>query len=201
MPDRPSRLLERGIQTREQILRVARRLFTEQGYHRTSIYDLFDDAGITKGAFFHHWKSKEELALSILEGLKADFDRHFFLIGDGPGRAREKIDRLLLRIDELNNGQDWSYTKLFAIWCAELDANEAHLGPAMHKLQVRWYRMWKDLITRAQAEKDLRADISPENLTFLVVSAICGVQLMSRKGCAPGGAKTACESLRRTILT
>ena len=201
MAERPSqRIQQRGIQTREQILRAGRKLFTDRGYHRTSVYDLFDDANITKGAFFHHWKSKEELALSILEALSADFERNFFSLGEGPGRARDKIERLLKRISELSRGPGWSYGRLFAILCSELRQDEGQLGPAVHKVQMRWYRMWKDLIAEAQAADDLRADISSENLTFLVVSAICGVQLMSRDGCATG-AKGACESLRKAILT
>jgi TetR/AcrR family transcriptional regulator, transcriptional repressor for nem operon len=194
------RVSKRGLQTHEQILAAARRLFTERGYHQTSIYDLFEDAKITKGAFFHHWKTKEDLALSILEDLKVDFERHFFSIEEDSGRARHKLERLFWRVGDLSSSSSWSYGKLFAIWCAELQPNENHLGTALHQVQKRWYTMWRDLIRQAQAEQDLRGDISPENLTFLVVSSICGVQLMSRNPCG-GSAKTACESLRKTILT
>ncbi len=58
-----TRLTSRGEQTRDQIMQAARKLFTQRGYHYTSIYDLFDQAETTKGAFFHHWKTKEDLAL------------------------------------------------------------------------------------------------------------------------------------------
>ena len=53
-----TRMTSRGEQTRDQIMQAARQLFTRRGYHYTSVYDLFDHAETTKGAFFHHWKTK-----------------------------------------------------------------------------------------------------------------------------------------------
>ncbi len=130
--------------------------------------------------------------------MEAFFQANFFHIADSPGRARDKIELAINLISEMSNG-DGGYGRLFATWAAELTDNEEQIGPAVHRLKSRWCGFWKVLIERAQAEKDLRADISAENLSFLVVSAIFGVQLMKREG----GAETQSvyEALRRTILT
>ena len=193
-----TRISLRGEQTREQILIAARRLFSESGYHRTSVYDLFERAGITKGAFFHHWKTKEDLALSVWENLNENFNEEFFSIQAENCKSREKIDRMLSRISELSMRADWPYGKIFAIWAAELPP-EDKIGLALKDLKSRWLMLWKDLISKAQAEHDLRADISAENLSFLVISAICGVQLLG-KGSGVNS-KMALETLRRAILT
>ena len=195
-----SRISRRGEQTREQIIVAARQLFTEHGYHKTSVYDLFEQASITKGAFFHHWKTKEDLALAILEHVKENFEIHFFSVAKAEGRARDKIERLLRNMGELCRDPKWGYGRIFALWCAEMGTDEEKIGPAVHALKMRWCTLWQELIQRAQQEHDLRADISAENLGFLVISAIFGVQLMSR-GTSPDTAKTALETLRRTILT
>ena len=195
---RPStRISTRGIQTREQILQAARQLFAAKGYHNTSIYDLFEESGITKGALFHHWKSKEELALAVLEDVDSSFETHFFSIASGDGRAREKIDKLLRLVGEMSSSGTWTYGRIFAIWCAELSPEKDNVGAAVHNLKARWCMLWKELIKKAQVEHDLRGDISAENLSFLVVSAICGVQLMSSKE----SNKMAFETLRKTLLT
>jgi AcrR family transcriptional regulator len=46
---------------KEEILVVAQRLFIERGYEATSIESILDAAGISKGAFYYYFKSKEEL--------------------------------------------------------------------------------------------------------------------------------------------
>ena len=50
--------------TREKILSKALFVIRERGLADTTIMDLCDAAGVTKGAFFHHFSSKEELAVA-----------------------------------------------------------------------------------------------------------------------------------------
>ncbi len=59
---------ERAAPTRkEKLVRAATDLFRQNGYSATSVNDICDRAGVTKGAFFHHFTSKEELAEACLE--------------------------------------------------------------------------------------------------------------------------------------
>ena len=58
--------------TVERILDVSQRLFLEKGYENTTIQDIVDElGGLTKGAVYHHFKSKEEI-------MDAVSDRMFF---------------------------------------------------------------------------------------------------------------------------
>ena len=56
-------VLAKRPSARELILDAALRIVREQGYSATSVDDLCRAAGVTKGAFFHHFKSKEDLAV------------------------------------------------------------------------------------------------------------------------------------------
>jgi TetR/AcrR family transcriptional regulator, transcriptional repressor for nem operon len=56
-----------GRPTRERILRVAERLVTEQGYSATSVDQVIAESGSSKGAFFHHFGSKADLAAQLVE--------------------------------------------------------------------------------------------------------------------------------------
>lgn len=195
-----TRISIRGEQTREQILKAARRLFAKRGYHSTSVYDLFEDSGISKGAFFHHWKTKEELALTVFDGVREDFDRHFFSVLADEQKSRARIESILLKLSDLSSDPQWVYGRIFALWCAELASDEEKVGVAVGILRSRWMALWKELIKRAQQEHDLRSDLNAENLSFLVISSISGVLLLC--GTQPGGnARTAFETLRRTLLT
>lgn len=54
--------------TVEKILEVSQRLFLEKGYDNTTIQDIVDElGGLTKGAIYHHFKSKEEIMDALSE--------------------------------------------------------------------------------------------------------------------------------------
>ena len=56
-----------GTATRERILDAAQGLVLERGFAGTSIDAVLDEASVTKGAFFHHFPSKDELGRVLLE--------------------------------------------------------------------------------------------------------------------------------------
>jgi AcrR family transcriptional regulator len=65
---------------REIIIKTAGRLFREKGYDATSVRDLADAVGLQSGSLFFHFKSKEEILVSLLaDGMRravAILDRH-----------------------------------------------------------------------------------------------------------------------------
>ncbi len=89
--------------TVERILDAAQRLFLEKGYDNTTIQDIVDDlGGLTKGAVYHHFKSKEEI-------MDAVGDRMFF--ANNPFEAVKKRSDLsglekLREVIRLNNADE-----------------------------------------------------------------------------------------------
>ena len=64
--------------TVEKILEVSQRLFMEKGYDNTTIQDIVNElGGLTKGAIYHHFKSKEEIINAL--GEKLFFDNNPFV--------------------------------------------------------------------------------------------------------------------------
>ncbi|MEG1132166.1 MAG: TetR/AcrR family transcriptional regulator [Romboutsia sp.] len=87
-------------QTYEDILSTAYDFFIEKGYEKTSVQDIINELGISKGAIYHYFKSKEEILQSVLllEKEKADIylDK---LIKEADGyNAQEKIKHVLNRL-------------------------------------------------------------------------------------------------------
>ena len=63
------RRAERKAETRERIVRAALKHFVEKGYKETSIKKIADEAGVSMGATYVHFKNKEDLALKLfIEG-------------------------------------------------------------------------------------------------------------------------------------
>jgi AcrR family transcriptional regulator len=61
---------ERKIERRAQIVAAARACFARDGFHRTTLQDVFAEAGLSAGCVYSYFKSKDELILAIAE------DRH-----------------------------------------------------------------------------------------------------------------------------
>jgi TetR/AcrR family transcriptional repressor of nem operon len=65
IPNRPFR--PQPVTARDKLLEAAVRLVRAQGFSATSVEQLCTDAGVTKGAFFHHFASKEQLGVAAAQ--------------------------------------------------------------------------------------------------------------------------------------
>ncbi|WP_414167993.1 ScbR family autoregulator-binding transcription factor [Streptoverticillium reticulum] len=58
---------ERALRTRQAVLEAAAEVFADRGYEAATITEILDRAGVTKGALYFHFPSKEDLARDVLE--------------------------------------------------------------------------------------------------------------------------------------
>ncbi|GFI36842.1 TetR/AcrR family transcriptional regulator [Lachnospiraceae bacterium 50-23] len=75
------------------IMDAAFRLFMEKGYEHTSVQDIIDNlGGLSKGAIYHHFKSKEEILVAVVERMTAESNRVLADIRDRSDlNGREKL--------------------------------------------------------------------------------------------------------------
>lgn len=78
-------------QTRQLLLDNALELFGSQGFHATSVQTIVDQAGLTKGAFYHHFASKEDL-LRLIHDQFLDVQRG--MIGEIVAAHDSPVDQL-----------------------------------------------------------------------------------------------------------
>ncbi|WP_019421356.1 TetR/AcrR family transcriptional regulator [Paenibacillus sp. OSY-SE] len=83
--------------TLEQILTVSAKLFTEKGFDKTSIQDIIDALGMSKGAIYHHFKSKEEILDAVMKQRSQSTTEMFDMLiqNTQANNAREKLVSIL----------------------------------------------------------------------------------------------------------
>jgi AcrR family transcriptional regulator len=85
------RLRERQAEaTRQQLIDVARQLFTERGYAGTSVEDIIERAGVARGALYHHFPGKDALFAAVYQVVQAEVATAVVtaaLAADDPARA------------------------------------------------------------------------------------------------------------------
>ncbi len=59
--------MRKGDEKRQELLNAAERLFCQQGYEKTSVQDILSATVLSKGGFYHHFASKEEVLTALCE--------------------------------------------------------------------------------------------------------------------------------------
>ena len=67
--------VEKGLETRREIVAAATRLFAELGYGAVSIEAVLAATGVSRGALYHHFAGKEALFEAVYEAMEADLMR------------------------------------------------------------------------------------------------------------------------------
>ncbi|MGW7369837.1 ScbR family autoregulator-binding transcription factor [Streptomyces sp. NPDC054841] len=161
----------RAIRTRTSILLAAAAVFDERGYSSATITEILARAGVTKGALYFHFASKEELAREVMEAQ--------LRVGPLPPQ-RTKLQELA------------DQALLFAHQLRHDPLTRASVGLAMD----RWgegldraapFRSWTDrltdLLAEARAQGELLPHIDPADTAEMLAGAFSGIQEMSHVLC------------------
>ncbi len=74
---------------RQQVIESAKEIFSKKGFHKTSIADIVQKAGIARATFYLYFKNKRNLFHSLLEFLLQELDRRVETIRLGEGHPSE----------------------------------------------------------------------------------------------------------------
>ena len=85
---------------KKQVIKKAHKLFVKKGFHATSIQDILDDSGISKGTFYNYFSSKNELIISIFQLVYEEFEkeRNELLIGHKRSDQETFIEQMVLQL-------------------------------------------------------------------------------------------------------
>jgi AcrR family transcriptional regulator len=171
---RTVRATERGSATRQHILAVATEAFLAHGYAGTSLSDLIRAAGVTKGGFYHHFPSKEALAVEVVRARQAEETAAVVRAAVGHDRAVDQLRaaaQVAADLKDRDEGQATSMQRL----CAEL-AEDAELAPQIAKICDTWIDTAAGLVARAQLQGDIRADVEARQAAEVLVATFLGAE-------------------------
>lgn len=83
--------------TKNEIIAKALNVFSNKGYHNTSMSDLAAEVGLLKGSFYHYFISKEELMLQILESIDYELKSSVYPLAQHKQYPASKRMKLFLK--------------------------------------------------------------------------------------------------------
>ena len=164
----------RAEQTRNDILAAGVRLFSLHGYHNTSMGDLLAAVSLSKGAFYHHFKSKEEMALAVLERVRESYSREVVTAVQHTTERGRRFGVLLERLSHLNGSGEWDCCLLLSRLVQEMSEREGTLAEQVRDVVSWLIDFAAEVIADGQEAGYLRNDLAARDLAELFVSVLFG---------------------------
>ena len=149
---------------RDQILATAAELFATKGYTRTSMRDVATASGILAGSLYHHFESKEAIAVELVEKYYADLDA---AVRSSEEDADTDADPLLALQKFTREIAELSFRHQAALQIRMFDAPSAAsptLKGIVHAAPASLSRRWQTLIDAAVADAAISPDVDPRLL-------------------------------------
>ena len=165
---------QRSEETRAKILESAIKLFSNQGFNKASVDDICKEAGISKGAFYHHFKSKQELFLALLDGWLTTIDNAIEASKDK--NAPETFMQMTEAFPYIFETAGEGLPMFLEFWLqASRDKKiwEASIAPYR-----RYHKHFTSLIKKGVEEGSF-VDVDPELTSRMIVSTAMGLLLQS----------------------
>lgn len=163
----------RAAATRQAILVAAAEIFEQEGYGNTALADIIDRAHVTKGAFYYHFPTKEDLAAAIIEQANNAFGTALDAHLAAPSPMLEKLIRVpFIAVDMIRHDQ---LTRVG--YALRMAANHVTLAAGAVLEQRRG--SFVGAVKTAIAEGDLKSDIDPEELGHTIWASVTGTQVMA----------------------
>jgi AcrR family transcriptional regulator len=161
---------------RQQILDAAQRCFTRDGFHNTSMQDVIAEAGLSVGAVYRYFKSKNELITSIAESVVGEASTMFEeLARHEPALSPTEAVERAIQFVELQTGPDGLMRIALQVWA------EAMRDPALGRFVAATYSRMRGhfvlLATRAKEAGKLPADADVEAVGAVLFGMVPGYAL------------------------
>ena len=171
---KPDKRKVQGAETKRKLYGIADRLFSERGFSDVSIEDITDEAGVTKGAFYVHFASKDALISLLIEDYvsRSDTDYKAFLKGlpDDMPCASAMLALAGKIADTLSNslGCD-NMKKVYRMLMTESAGTEA-----VQEYGRDLYALVRGIMEKGLARGEFTSPLSPEALSRHFVMALRG---------------------------
>lgn len=169
-------LQQRAHETRERLLDAAQACFAQYGYETTGVAKVCRQAGVSKGAFYHHFPSKQALFLELMNRWLEGLDTQFASIRDESGSVAHGLRRMVELMDQVLV-QARGQLPLFLEFMSQA-RHDPVLWQAMVAPHRRYREMFRQMIAAGVADGSL-LPVDPGPTADELVSMAVGVLLQS----------------------
>lgn len=169
--------MKKAAATRLAILQKAFELIYTKGYQTTSIDDIIATMQVTKGAFYYHFKTKDEMGLAIIsEILKPTLQSSFIAPLQNHQNPLEAIYELMENLLMKNDFLKVEYGCPASNLTQEMSPWHNAFSRALNDLTQQWIEVMTAAIEQGKQNGYVRDDINPNQATLFIMSGYWGIR-------------------------
>jgi len=165
---------QRGEETRSRILEAALACFSRTGYDATGVAEICQQAGVSKGAFYHHFVSKQAVFLALLDGWLAGLDLPMAASRAGAGDVAGKLQAMASMIRPVFESAAGRLPMFLEFW------SQAARDPAVWEATIAPYQRYRTffagIVEAGIADGSLRP-VDPDVAAQVIVALAVGLVL------------------------
>lgn len=176
---------QRGEETKEKIITTAMDLVMDRGFAGTSVDEIIKGTGLTKGAFFHHFSSKMDLAEALLNRY-AEEDLELFVefAAQADAKTDDPLERVLLFLtlfeDNLKDATEPFQGCMFASYIYEGQQFSPRVHAFIETALKGWGKLYEDKFEAVLAAYTPKLQVTAPQLAETIVCLMEGAFLMAK---------------------
>lgn len=173
--------MKKAEATRLTILQKAFELIYVKGYQTTSVDDILATTQVTKGAFYYHFKNKDEMGLAIInEILKPTMDTAFIAPLQSQDNPLEVIYGMMHQLLLENPFLKPEFGCPASNLTQEMAPWNINFSNALNGLTNQWEETMNHILENGKLNGFVRSDVDSKQVTIMIVSGYWGVRNLGK---------------------
>ena len=169
--------MKKAEATRQNILQKSFELIYARGYQNASIDDILATTRVTKGAFYYHFKNKDEMGLAIInELMKPALTKSFIEPLQNAGNPLDSIYNLMRYLLIENDFLKVEYGCPAANFTQEMTPWNEDFSKALNEITQEWIKVMSAVIENGKKAGYIHKTVSAKQVTFFVMSGYWGIR-------------------------
>ena len=164
-----------AAKTKNNIFEAAKRLFLEYGIDNVSVDSIVEEAGVSKGAFYVHFESKDALASLIIKDYVNEIDMDYKDYLEGLGSEVSTYEVIILmagKIAEVLENKI-GYENMKVLYKAHLSKTTDTTSTVSYNREL--YKMFEYILNRGISSKEIKLNMPVDSLAHHLVLAMRGI--------------------------
>jgi AcrR family transcriptional regulator len=157
--------------TRQRIIEEAARLFVHKGFYGTSIANLADAVGLTKGALYHHFESKDAIFFAVVAMVRDTWNA---AVVRDVMEERDALRRLAALLDNHTRlvGENETLCLVMASLVADIDDADSAFAQALNEVYDDLTLFIERIVEKGQTAGEVRSDVEARLVALNVVAML-----------------------------